>query len=150
MRVVVQRVAHAEVVVDAVSVGKIGRGLMVLLGVEDSDTEEDVKWLAQKVINMRIFDDAQGVMNLSVMDISGEVLVVSQFTLHASTRKGNRPSYIRASKGDFAEPMYERFKAEIASLMGKNPEAGRFGADMKCTLLNDGPVTIIIDSKLKE
>lgn len=150
MRVVVQRVQHAEVVVEGESVGKIGRGLMVLQGVEPDDTEDDIKWLAQKVVNMRIFDDAAGVMNLSVQDIEGEILVVSQFTLHASTRKGNRPSYIRAAKGDIAEPMYERFKAEIATLTGRKPEAGIFGADMKCSLLNDGPVTIIIDTKLKE
>ncbi len=150
MRVVAQRVSRAEVVVEGESVGKIGRGLMLLLGVEDDDREEDVKWLAQKVVNMRIFDDEAGVMNLSVQDVGGEILVVSQFTLHASTRKGKRPSYIRASKGAFAEPMYERFKAEIASLMGKEPAAGVFGADMKCDLLNDGPVTIIIDTKLKE
>ncbi len=150
MRVVVQRVSHAEVVVEGESVGKIGRGLFVLLGVEPDDSEADVVWLAQKVVNMRIFDDESGVMNLSVGDVGGEVLVVSQFTLHASTRKGNRPSYIRAAKGDIAEPMYERFKAEIASLTGATPAAGLFGADMKCTLLNDGPVTIIIDSKLKE
>lgn len=150
MRVVVQRVAHAKVVVEGECVGEIGRGVMVLLGVEPDDSEADIKWLAQKVVNMRIFDDEQGVMNLSVMDIGGEALVVSQFTLHASTKRGNRPSYIRAAKGDIAEPMYERFKAEIASLMGREPAAGRFGADMKCELLNDGPVTIIVDTKLKE
>lgn len=150
MRVVVQRVTYARVVVEGICVGEIGKGVMVLLGVEPDDTEHDITWLAQKVVNMRIFDDDAGVMNLSVEDIGGEVLVVSQFTLHASTRKGNRPSYIRAAKGDIAEPMYEKFKAAIASIMGKAPAAGVFGGDMKCELLNDGPVTIIIDTKLKE
>lgn len=150
MRIVLQRVSHAEVIVEGVSVGKIGRGVMLLLGVEPDDSDDDIKWLAQKVVNMRIFDDENGVMNRSVLDVDGEVLVVSQFTLHASTRKGNRPSYIRAAKGDIAEPMYEKFKREIASLTGKEPAAGVFGADMKCVLLNDGPVTIIIDTKLKE
>ncbi|MFI3289062.1 MAG: D-aminoacyl-tRNA deacylase [Rikenellaceae bacterium] len=150
MRIVLQRVSRAEVVVEGESVGKIGKGLMLLLGVEDDDSDADISWLAQKVVNMRIFDDENGVMNRSVQDVKGEVIVVSQFTLHASTRKGNRPSYIRASKGEFAEPMYEKFKCEIARLMGKEPAAGRFGADMKCDLLNDGPVTIIIDTKLKE
>lgn len=150
MRVVVQRVAHASVVVEGVTVGCIGRGLMVLVGVEDADTQEDVDWLAQKVVSMRIFDDEAGVMNRSVVDIGGDVLVVSQFTLHASTRKGNRPSYIKAAKGDFAEPMYEKFRAKVAQLTWKETAAGRFGADMKCELLNDGPVTIMIDSKLRE
>lgn len=150
MRIVLQRVTHAEVVVEGESVGKIGKGVMLLLGVEPDDSDADISWLAQKVVNMRIFDDENGVMNRSVMDIGGEALVISQFTLHASTKKGNRPSYIRAAKSDFAEPMYEKFKKEIATLMGRNPAAGIFGADMKCTLLNDGPVTIIIDTKLKE
>lgn len=150
MRIVLQRVSRAEVVVEGESVGKIGRGVMILLGVEPDDSDDDIKWLAQKVVNMRIFDDENGVMNRSVMDVEGEVLVVSQFTLHASTKKGNRPSYIRAAKGDIAEPMYEKFKREIASLTGCEPQAGIFGADMKCDLLNDGPVTIIIDTKLKE
>ncbi len=150
MRVVVQRVKWAKVVVEGEIVGEIGGGLMVLLGVEPDDADDDIRWLAQKVVNMRIFDDENGVMNRSVVDTDGEVLVVSQFTLHASTRKGNRPSYIRAAKGDVAEPMYERFMGEIESLTSKKPAAGKFGADMKCELLNDGPVTIIIDSKLKE
>ncbi len=150
MRIVLQRVSRAEVVVEGESVGKIGKGLMLLLGVEADDNDTDISWLAQKVVNMRIFDDENGVMNRSVQDIGGEVIVISQFTLHASTRKGNRPSYIRAAGGEFAEPMYEKFKLEIARLMGKTPAAGRFGADMKCDLLNDGPVTIIIDTKLKE
>ncbi|MFI3259785.1 MAG: D-aminoacyl-tRNA deacylase [Rikenellaceae bacterium] len=150
MRIVLQRVSRAEVVVEGESVGRIGRGVMVLLGVEADDSDSDVAWLAQKVVNMRIFDDENGVMNRSVMDVEGEILVVSQFTLHASTRKGNRPSYIRAAKGDVAEPMYEKFKAEIERLTGRQPQCGRFGADMKCDLLNDGPVTIMIDTKLKE
>ncbi|MFI3248102.1 MAG: D-aminoacyl-tRNA deacylase [Rikenellaceae bacterium] len=150
MRIVLQRVSHAEVVVEKKSVGKIGKGLMLLLGIETDDTDAEISWLAQKVVNMRIFDDENGVMNLSVKDVEGDIIVISQFTLHASTRKGNRPSYIRAAGGEFAEPMYEKFKIEIARLMGKAPQAGLFGADMKCTLLNDGPVTIIIDTKLKE
>lgn len=150
MRVVVQRALRASVTVEGAITGSIGRGLMVLLGVEGDDTQSDLEWLAQKVVNMRIFDDESGVMNRSVIDIDGEILVVSQFTLHASTRKGNRPSYIRAAKGDFAEPIYQQFMAEITRLTGKSVAAGVFGADMKCELINDGPVTIIIDSKLKE
>lgn len=150
MRVVVQRVQWAKVRVDGVTVGEIAKGVMVLLGVEPDDTIDDTKWLAQKVVNMRIFDDANGVMNLALNDIGGEILVVSQFTLHASTRKGNRPSYIRAAKGDVAEPMYLQFMREIEAITGVAPAAGKFGADMKCELLNDGPVTIIIDTKLRE
>lgn len=150
MRIVLQRVSRAEVVVEGKSVGKIGRGVMLLLGIEGDDGDADIVWLAQKVVNMRIFDDEDGVMNLSVRDIEGEVMVISQFTLQASTKKGNRPSYIRAARPEVAEPIYERFKREIAKHMGCEPAAGLFGADMKCDLLNDGPVTIIIDSKLKE
>ncbi len=150
MRVVIQRVSQAEVVIDGESVGKIGKGLMLLIGIEADDTEADISWLTQKIVNMRIFDDEAGVMNLSVKDIDGEIIAISQFTLHASTRKGNRPSYIRAARPDFAEPMYEKFKAEIERQSGKRAAAGRFGADMKCSLINDGPVTIILDTKLKE
>ncbi|MFI3304846.1 MAG: D-aminoacyl-tRNA deacylase [Rikenellaceae bacterium] len=150
MRIVLQRVLRAEVIVEGRSVGKIGKGIMVLLGVEPDDSDADISWLAQKVVNMRIFDDENGVMNRSVQDVEGEILVVSQFTLHASTRKGNRPSYIRAAKGDVAEPMYEKFMAEIEMLTSQKPQCGLFGADMKCELVNDGPVTIIIDTKLKE
>lgn len=150
MRVVIQRVSRAEVVVEGESVGKIGRGLMLLIGIEAEDTDADISWLVQKTVNMRIFDDENGVMNLSVKDVEGEVLAISQFTLCASTRKGNRPSYIRAARPEFSEPMYEKFKMELEKQMGRAPEAGRFGADMKCDLVNDGPITIILDTRLKE
>lgn len=150
MRAVIQRVAHAQVDVDGKTVGAIGNGLLVLMGVEDADQLEDAEWLAGKIANIRIFNDEQGVMNVSVKDINGEVLVVSQFTLHASTKKGNRPSYIRASKADHAIPMYELFKQKISMEIGKEVQAGIFGADMKVSLLNDGPVTIVMDTKNKE
>lgn len=150
MRVVIQRVSHAQVDVAQEVVGKIRTGLLVLVGIEDSDQLEDVDWLVGKVANLRIFNDAQGVMNLSVKDINGEVLVISQFTLHASTKKGNRPSYIRASKPEHAIPLYELFKEKLSIEVGKKVEAGIFGADMKVTLLNDGPVTITMDTKNKE
>lgn len=150
MRAVIQRVAHAQVDVDGKTVGAIGNGLLVLVGVEDADQLEDVEWLVGKIANIRIFNDEQGVMNVSVKDINGEVLVVSQFTLHASTKKGNRPSYIRASKADHAVPMYELFKQKLSMEIGKPVQAGIFGADMKVSLLNDGPVTIVMDTKNKE
>jgi D-tyrosyl-tRNA(Tyr) deacylase len=150
MRVVIQRVSHAQVEVAQEVVGKIGTGLLVLIGIEDPDQNEDVDWLVGKVANLRIFNDTQGVMNLSVKDINGEVLVISQFTLHASTKKGNRPSYIRASKPEYAIPLYELFKEKLSIEVGKKVEAGIFGADMKVTLLNDGPVTITMDTKNKE
>lgn len=150
MRVVIQRVSHAQVEVTQEVVGKIGTGLLVLVGIEDPDQLEDVDWLVGKVANLRIFNDTQGVMNLSVKDINGEVLVISQFTLHASTKKGNRPSYIRASKPEHAIPIYELFKEKLSIEVGKKVEAGIFGADMKVTLLNDGPVTITMDTKNKE
>lgn len=150
MRAVIQRVAHAQVDVDGKTVGSIGNGLLVLVGVEDADQSEDVEWLVGKIANLRIFNDAQGVMNVSVKEINGHILVVSQFTLHASTKKGNRPSYIRASKADHAVPMYELFKQKLSHEIGKQVEAGIFGADMKVSLLNDGPVTIIMDTKNKE
>ena len=150
MRVVIQRVSHAHVEVAQEVVGKIRTGLLVLVGIEDPDQLEDVDWLVGKVANLRIFNDAQGVMNLSVKDINGEVLVISQFTLHASTKKGNRPSYIRASKPEHAIPLYELFKEKLSIEIGKKVEAGIFGADMKVTLLNDGPVTITMDTKNKE
>ena len=150
MRVVIQRVSHAQVEVAQEVVGKIGTGLLVLIGIEDPDQNEDVDWLVGKVANLRIFNDTQGVMNLSVKDINGEVLVISQFTLHASTKKGNRPSYIRASKPEHAIPIYELFKEKLSIEVGKKVEAGIFGADMKVTLLNDGPVTITMDTKNKE
>ncbi|MCU7548607.1 D-aminoacyl-tRNA deacylase [Chitinophagaceae bacterium LB-8] len=150
MRVVIQRVSRASVTVDGAVTGKIGAGLLVLLGVEDADSEEDIQWLSSKIINLRIFNDEAGVMNRSVIDVGGDILLVSQFTLHASTKKGNRPSYIRASKPPFAIPMYEKLMGQLQKDLGKNIAAGIFGADMKVELLNDGPVTIIIDSKNKE
>jgi D-tyrosyl-tRNA(Tyr) deacylase len=150
MRVVIQRVAHAQVVVNEAVVGSIGTGLLVLVGIEDTDQLEDVEWLTGKIINLRIFNDEAGVMNLSVKDINGEILIISQFTLHASTKKGNRPSYIRASKPDHAVPLYEAIKKRLSEDLGKNVEAGIFGADMKVSLLNDGPVTITMDTKNKE
>lgn len=150
MRVVIQRVREASVTIDGVVAGSVGRGLLVLLGIEDADTEEDIIWLSGKLTNLRVFDDEQGVMNLSVKDIGGEILLVSQFTLHASTKKGNRPSYIRASKPEFAVPMYERMITQLGNDLGKPVSTGVFGADMKVSLTNDGPVTIVIDSKSKE
>jgi D-tyrosyl-tRNA(Tyr) deacylase len=150
MRLVIQRVAHASVTIEGVLKSKIEKGLLILVGIEDADTDADINWLAQKVVNLRIFDDENGVMNRSVMDVEGEILIVSQFTLHAMTAKGNRPSYIRASKPDFAIPMYEKFCAKVSELLGKEVGTGEFGADMKVELLNDGPVTILIDSQRKE
>ncbi len=128
----------------------IGRGLLVLVGVEDRDTDVDIEWLSNKIVNMRIFEDANNVMNLSVKDVDGEILIVSQFTLQASTKKGNRPSYIKASKHDFAIPMYEKFCAKVSADLGKTVGTGEFGADMKVSLLNDGPTTIFMDSQNKE
>ena len=150
MKTVTQRVQYASVTIDGVVKSKIGRGLLILVGIEDRDTQEDINWLCKKICNLRIFDDEQGVMNRSVMDVDGEILVVSQFTLQASTKKGNRPSYIRASKPEVAIPMYESFCAEMGIQLGKEVQTGTFGADMKVELLNDGPVTILIDSQNKE
>ena len=150
MRLVIQRVTHASVTIEGVLKSKINNGLLILVGIEDADTDADINWLAQKVVNLRIFDDENGVMNRSVTDINGEILIVSQFTLHAMTAKGNRPSYIRASKPDFAIPMYEKFCTKVSDLLGKTVGTGQFGADMKVELLNDGPVTILIDSQRKE
>ena len=150
MRLVIQRVTQATVAIDGSVVGAIGTGLMVLVGVREGDTEADVQWLAQKTVNMRIFNDDEGVMNRSVQDVGGNVLAVSQFTLNASTKKGNRPSYIHAAGHDVAIPLYEAYCAEVERLLGKPVERGRFGADMQVTLTNDGPVTIIIDSHLRE
>ena len=150
MRVVIQRVKEASVTIDGHIKSAITEGLMVLVGVEDADTLEDIKWLAAKIVNLRIFSDQNGLMNHSVLDIQGEMLVVSQFTLHASTKKGNRPSFIRAAKPDFAVPMYEQFVAELKKISQLEVLTGEFGADMKVSLLNDGPVTICIDSKNKE
>lgn len=150
MRLVIQRVSEASVRVDGEMIGSIGHGFMILVGVEHGDTEADVEWLAAKTVGLRVFDDEAGVMNCSIVDVSGEVLAVSQFTLTASTRKGNRPSYIRAAGHDVAVPLYESYCCKIGELTGQKTEKGRFGADMKVSLVNDGPVTIIIDSKLRE
>lgn len=150
MRIVIQRVSEAAVRVDGKITGSIAHGLLVLMGVEDADRMEDIEWLSNKIVHIRLFNDAEGVMNLSVKDIDGEILLVSQFTLHASTKKGNRPSYIKASKGEFAIPMYEKMIRQLTHDLGKPVQTGIFGADMKVSLLNDGPVTIVIDSKNKE
>lgn len=149
MIAVIQRVSESSVKVDGKTIGQIGKGLMVLLGIEDLDTQEDIDWLSKKIVNLRIFPDENEVMNRSLLDSGGDVLLISQFTLHASTKKGNRPSYIRAAKPDFAIPMYEKFILAIEAELGKKIETGEFGADMKVSLVNDGPVTIIIDSKNK-
>ncbi len=150
MRVVLQRVSKASVTIEDKIVSEIGHGLLILVGIEDEDTLEDIDWLATKIMQLRIFDDENGVMNLSVKDVDGEILIVSQFTLHANTKKGNRPSYIRASKPDFAIPMYEKFIQKIEELLTKKAGTGRFGAMMDVALVNDGPVTIIIDTKQKD
>ncbi|HZX63677.1 MAG TPA: D-aminoacyl-tRNA deacylase [Bacteroidales bacterium] len=150
MRSVIQRVSAAEVRVDGKITGKIGLGLLVLVGIEEGDGAEDIEWLSGKIINLRIFDDEQGIMNRSVADVKGDLLVVSQFTLHASIRKGNRPSYIRAAKPEIAVPLYEKFLRQLETDLGKPIAAGIFGAMMKVSLLNDGPVTIVIDTKNRE
>lgn len=150
MRAVIQRVSKASVTIDGEIHSQTGIGLLVLLGIEDADTAEDIEWLSGKIVKLRIFNDKKGVMNLSVKDINGEILVVSQFTLHASTKKGNRPSYIKAGKPEFAIPMYERFLHQLSVELGKKVGSGIFGADMKVELLNDGPVTIVIDTKNRE
>jgi len=150
MRVVIQRVTKASVTVKGNITGQINNGLLVLVGIEDADTEEDVVWLTNKIVNLRIFNDEHGVMNRSVIEINGDILLVSQFTLHASTKKGNRPSYIKASKPDVAIPLYEKLKLQLTKDLGKPVPCGIFGADMKVELLNDGPVTILIDTKNKE
>ena len=150
MKVVIQRVAEASVEIEGKIKSSIEQGLLILLGIEAADTLEDIDWLCKKIIQLRIFNDAGGVMNLSVQDVKGQLLAVSQFTLHASTKKGNRPSYIRAAKPDIAIPMYLTFVEELRNQSGLEVQTGEFGADMKVHLLNDGPVTIIIDSKNKE
>ena len=150
MKTVTQRVQYASVTIDGQVKSKIGKGLLILVGIEDRDTQEDIEWLAKKITNLRIFDDENGVMNRSCIKVEGEILVVSQFTLQASTKKGNRPSYIKASKPDVAIPMYEAFCEEVGLQLGKPVQTGTFGADMKVELLNDGPVTILIDSQNKE
>lgn len=150
MRVLIQRTAHASVTIAGTCKSAIGKGLLVLVGIEEADNQEDVEWLCKKIVNLRIFDDENGVMNRSVLDIAGEILVVSQFTLHASTKKGNRPSYIRAAGHATAVPLYEQFCQALTEALGKPVGTGEFGADMKVELLNDGPVTIWMDTKNKE
>ena len=150
MKAVIQRVTKASVTIDRNIHSQIGKGLLVLLGIEDADSYEDIEWLSAKIVNLRIFNDEHGVMNLSVKEVNGDILIVSQFTLHASTKKGNRPSYIKASKPEVAIPLYEKMKQQISKDLGKPVFSGEFGADMKVELLNDGPVTIIIDTKIKE
>ncbi len=147
MKAVIQRVTNASVSIDNRVTGQIGPGMLILLGIEEADDHTDVDWLCPKIVNLRIFDDANGVMNLSVLDCGGEILVVSQFTLHASTKKGNRPSYIRAARPEQAIPLYEQFVDSLTQLTGKRTATGTFGAMMKVSLINDGPVTIIIDSR---
>ena len=150
MRLLIQRVKNASVSVGGVELSRIGQGLLVLVGVGVEDTDEDMEYLAGKLVRLRIFDDGQGVMNLDVRQVGGEVLVVSQFTLQASTRKGNRPSYVRAAPEAVSRPMYERFTARVAELLGREVPTGEFGADMQAALVNDGPVTIWIDSKMRD
>ena len=150
MRTVIQRVQSASVTIDGEIKSAIGKGLLIFLGIEDKDSKADVEWLVKKIVNLRIFDDENGVMYRSIIDINGEALVVSQFTLHASTKKGNRPSYIKASKPEKAIPLYNEFCDEMSLALGKTIGTGRFGADMKVGILNDGPVTILIDSQNKE
>lgn len=150
MRSVIQRVSQASVTIEGERVADIQHGLLVLVGFEDSDNQEDIFWLCSKIANLRIFGDDNGVMNLSLKDTNGEMIIVSQFTLHALTKKGNRPSYIKASKPEIAIPLYERFIAQMETELGKKVQTGQFGADMKVSLLNDGPVTIVIDTKNKE
>ena len=150
MKAVIQRVSKASVTIDGSIHSKIGKGLLVLLGIEDADATEDIEWLSSKIVNLRIFNDENDVMNVSLKDIDGEILLVSQFTLHASTKKGNRPSYIKASKPEIAIPMYEKMIKQLSVDLGKPVQTGEFGTDMKVELLNDGPVTIVMDTKNKE
>ena len=150
MRVVIQRTTHASVTINDQQKSAIGKGMLILVGIEDSDGTEDIDWLCRKIVNLRIFDDENGVMNRSILETKGDILVVSQFTLHASTTKGNRPSYIRAARPEISVPLYEQFCSALGQALGKPVETGEFGADMKVELLNDGPVTICIDTKNKE
>ena len=150
MRTVIQRVSHASVTINGTVKSAIEKGLLVLVGIEDADTEEDIQWLCKKIVGLRVFDDEQGVMNKNIQDAGGDILVISQFTLFASTKKGNRPSYIRAAKPDISIPLYEKFCTELSATLGKPVKTGVFGADMQCALINDGPVTIFMDSKNKE
>lgn len=150
MRIVIQRVTKASVTIENVKVADISNGLLVFLGIVADDTQEDINWLSSKIANLRVFNDENGIMNKSLLDINGDVVVVSQFTLHAATKKGNRPSYIKAAKPEVAIPLYEAFVKQVETDLGKSIQTGQFGADMKVELLNDGPVTIIMDSKNKE
>lgn len=150
MRTVIQRVAYASVTIEGICKAKIGKGFLVLLGIEEADGQEDIDWLCKKIVNLRVFEDEAGVMNRSILDEDGEILVVSQFTLMASTKKGNRPSYIRAARHEASIPLYEQFCKKLEEALGKPVGTGEFGADMKVELLNDGPVTICIDTKNKE
>lgn len=150
MRTVIQKVTQASVVIENQIVASINKGLLVLVGIEDTDNNEDIAWLSAKIVNLRVFEDDKGVMNLSVKDVDGQVLIVSQFTLHAATKKGNRPSYIRAARPEVAIPIYEAFIKQVESLLGKKVPTGQFGAMMQVNLSNDGPVTILIDTKNKE
>ena len=150
MRIVVQRVSHASVTIEGQCKSSIGKGMLILVGIEESDGQEDIDWLCKKIVNLRIFDDESGVMNKSILEDGGEILVISQFTLHASTKKGNRPSYIKAAKPEISVPLYERFCKDLSRALGKEIGTGTFGADMKVELLNDGPVTICMDTKNKE
>ncbi len=150
MIAVIQRVLEASIEIDQQTKAKIDQGLVVLLGIEEADSLEDIEWLALKIVNLRIFNDAQGIMNLNIKDHGGDIILVSQFTLHASTKKGNRPSYIKAAKPDIAIPLYEKFIIELIAQLGKPIQTGKFGADMQVKLINDGPVTIIIDTKDKK
>ena len=150
MRTVIQRVSHASVTINGTVKSAIEKGLLVLVGIEDADTEEDIQWLCKKIVGLRVFDDEQGVMNKNIQDAGGDILVISQFTLFASTKKGNRPSYIRAAKPDISIPLYEQFCNELSIALGKPVGTGEFGAEMKVELLNDGPVTICMDTKNKE
>jgi D-tyrosyl-tRNA(Tyr) deacylase len=150
MRVVIQRVSEASVTIESKIVGSIQKGLMILVGIEEADNDEDIIWLSNKIVNLRIFPDSAGVMNVSAKEMNADLLVVSQFTLHASTKKGNRPSYIKAAKPEIAIPLYEKFLKQLELDLGKKIQTGKFGADMKVSLINDGPVTIIIDTKNKE
>jgi D-tyrosyl-tRNA(Tyr) deacylase len=150
VRAVIQRVSEASVVVEDEKVANIQQGLLVLLGIEIEDTKEDADWLANKISALRIFSDSEGKMNNSILDVDGDVIVVSQFTLHAKTKKGNRPSYIKSARPEHAIPLYDQFKKELSEVIGKQVQSGEFGADMKVSLVNDGPVTIIIDSKNKD
>ena len=150
MRTVIQRVAHASVTIEGICKSKIGKGYLVLLGIEEADGQEDIDWLCKKIVNLRVFEDEDGIMNKSILDEDGEILVVSQFTLMASTKKGNRPSYIRAARHEISIPLYDLFCKALGEALGKPVGTGEFGADMKVELLNDGPVTICIDTKNKE